>query len=206
MTLTMAQRAAKFALAFPKYPASWPRVVKERGRDVLYATWVLGNDYRNKTEFYGAYPPSYLERAMALFPEMQASETLHAFSGALPSGEYFRLDLDLKDEYRPEMRGNVKDARALVDRVLSPHHTFQMIYADPPYSEADAKQYGTAMVNRRLATAALAEVTRVGGYLAWLDTVWPIHRKTQWVTVGRILVQRSTNHRVRVLTIFERVA
>jgi hypothetical protein len=40
----------------------------------------------------------------------------------------------------------------------------------------------------------------------WLDQVWPMHRKDEWRTVGRILLQRSTNHRVRLVSIFERAA
>lgn len=43
-------------------------------------------------------------------------------------------------------------------------------------------------------------------YIIPIDCVWPMHTKDQWVTVGRVLVQRSTNHRVRVLSLFERVA
>ena len=41
-------------------------------------------------------------------------------------------------------------------------------------------------------------------FVVWLDTVWPMHRKDTWRTVGRILLQRSTNHRVRLVTLFER--
>ena len=62
------------------------------------------------------------------------------------------------------------------------------------------------MIVRGKVTRALAEVVRPGGHLAWLDVCWPMHNKTQWVTVGRIFIQRSTNHRVRVLSIFEMVA
>jgi hypothetical protein len=36
--------------------------------------------------------------------------------------------------------------------------------------------------------------------------VWPMHRKDEWRTVGRIMLVRSTNHRVRCVTIFERVS
>lgn len=61
------------------------------------------------------------------------------------------------------------------------------------------------MVNRGKATRALAQVVDPGGFLVWLDTVWPMHRKAEWRTVGRILLQRSTNHRARIVSIFERV-
>ncbi|MND07635.1 hypothetical protein D3C83_297470 [compost metagenome] len=54
--------------------------------------------------------------------------------------------------------------------------------------------------------AAIARVTIVGGHLVWLDTTWPMHRKAEWRTVGRITIVRSTNHRVRMISIFERQA
>jgi len=58
--------------------------------------------------------------------------------------------------------------------------------------------------------AAWPRLVEEGGkpvlHLVWLDTVWPMHRKAEWRTVGRILLQRSTNHRARIVSIFERVA
>lgn len=209
--LTVAHRAVAFACALPRWRAAWPRVVKEQGRDVLYATWVLGNDYRNKTRYYGAYPPGYLDRVMALFPDvteamrhpsLASAEAmpLHVFSGSLPAGPYTRVDMNV--DLKPEIVSNVYDLPAW----FGPDRKRQLVLADPPYSAMDAACYGTPMVDRRRALAALAEITCGGGHLVWLDTVWPMHRKTEWVTVGRITIVRSTNHRVRMCTIFERVA
>ena len=61
-------------------------------------------------------------------------------------------------------------------------------------------------IDRLRATSALASVTKPGGHLVWLDTCWPQHRKTEWLTVGRITIVRSTNHGLREATIFERAA
>ncbi len=202
--MTMNHRAEAFAAAFPRRKASWPHVAREQGRDVLYATWVIGADYRNKTRFYGAYPAGYLERLAALFPDVQPIDdgkltTLHAFSGSLPPGPYVRLDLNPDRE--PDAVGNVYDGRAAL-----PACRFPLIIADPPYSAEDAARYDTPTVDRRRALAGLADVAEPGGHLVWLDTVWPMHSKAQWLTVGRITIVRSTNHRVRMATIFERVA
>lgn len=198
--MTMAARASAFAAVYP-HRAAWPTVVQEQGRDVLYATWVIGNDYRNKTQFYGAYPPGFLARVMALFPDASETRTLHVFSGALPaSTTYLRCDM----QQDAELKCSVYDLPEQFAAADLPK--MRLVIADPPYSRQDAEKYGTPMIDRKRALASLAEVTAVGGHLAWLDTCWPMHRKTQWATVGRILVQRSTNHRVRVLTIFERVA
>ncbi len=197
--MTLQQRAAAYAAAFPKFPAAWPRVVQERKHDVLYATWVLGNDYRTRSTYYGAYPHGYLPRVEALFPDLVAGEAvLHVFSGSMPaSSRYLRLDANA--ELQPDVVGSVYDAARLFGQ------QFQLVLADPPYSAADAEKYGTPMVNRGKALRSLAQVTQAGGFLVWLDVCWPMHRKDQWTTVGRILLQRSTNHRARVVSIFERV-
>ena len=47
----------------------------EDGRVV--GTWIMGNDYRVKSEYYGGYPAGYLRRIRALFPEKKS--VLHLF-------------------------------------------------------------------------------------------------------------------------------
>lgn len=192
--LRLAQRVDRFRLAFPKWPASWPWLVREQDRDVIYGVWCVGQDYRNKTKFYGSFPPRFLDRVLALFPDVEPSSVLHVFSGSLPAGPYTRCD----SKQAAELSCSVYDLPSAT------RARFDLVIADPPYSSADAAQYGTPMINRGRAMRAIAAVTFPGGFLAWLDTCWPIHSKSQWLTVGRILVQRSTNHRARVLSIFER--
>ncbi len=206
--MTLQDRADAYTRAYPDWPASWPRVVQEQGRDVLYATWVIGNDYRNPTKYYGSYPKGYLDRLMALFPDVTDPQThggyrgegwlptLHAFAGSVPPGHYVRCDL----------QGDVEARCSVLHLPQRFGRDFFLEIADPPYSPADAEKYGTPMVDRRRAIAALAQVAQRGGFLAWLDTCWPMHSKREWLTVGRILIQRSTNHRARVLTLFERAA
>lgn len=198
----MQERADAYAKVFPQWPASHLHVGQEQGRDVIYGIWVIGNDYRNPTNFYGAYPKGYLDRATALFPDICTTvgtppkRVLHAFSGSLPrSPDYDRCDLRQESEYQC----NIYDLPALA------HHEYELVFADPPYSAQDAKEYGTPGVARGRAMGALAQVVVTGGFCAWLDTTWPMHSKTQWLTVGRIFIQRSTNHRVRLLSLFERV-
>ena len=208
--MTLQDRAAAFKAAYSQWPASWPHVGQEQDHDVLYAIWVLGNDYRNQTRFYGAYPPTYVERVLALFPDV-AAETLrkqngetaewpvlHAFSGQLPRGPYLRCDLRQPADYGC----SISELPAMLARIGRP--LFRLVLADPPYSAADAAQYETPTVDRRRAMQALAQVVIPGGFLAWLDTCWPMHRKAEWLTVGRIPIIRSTNHRVRLLTLFQR--
>jgi hypothetical protein len=185
--------AVRYAAAYPTRPPL--QLVMEDGRKVVYGVFVIGNDYRNKSQFYGSYPPSYLDRLGVMFASVPPAQVLHVFSGSLPAGPYTRCDLKQPAEFQC----SVYDLPARVDG-----RTWDLAVADPPYSKADAKRYGTPPVNGRLAMAALAEVVPPGGHAVWLDTQWPMHSKRQWLTVGRILVQRSTMHRVRVCTIFQR--
>lgn len=197
MRLTMADRAAAYIQRFPAPAAAWPRVSTEGGHQVLYATWLTGNDYRNRGEFYGAYPPGYLPRVHALFPDIPVRETtvLHVFSGSLPKGPYLRCDLRQPADFRCDVLDLPQHAGDL---------RWPLLLADPPYGAKDAQQYGTPMISRLRVTRALAQVAPPGGFLVWLDTCWPQHRADEWRTVGRITLIRSTNHRVRLISIFER--
>jgi len=197
--MTIADRCAAFARAFPGIPAAHFWMVKEQGRDVAYARWLLGNNYRSRMKFYGEYPPHFLERIMALFPDVtEGSDILHVFSGSLPPGNYHRLDVNAA--LKPDYVGSVYDCASLAGR------DWTLILADPPYSIEDAKKYGTPMIDRRKTLAALAEAIAPHGHLCYLDTCWPMHRKDQWTTVARVAITRSTNHRTRDLTIFQRSA
>lgn len=198
--MTLTERAEAHRRACPQNVASWLSVGQERNHDVLYGHWVIGNDYRKTTTLYGSYPPTFLSRVMALFPDMtDATSVLHVFSGGLLKGAYQRCDVrQLSDDQEW-----VCDVLDLPARGAGP---FSLVIADPPYSKVDAVNYGTPMVNRGKILRALAQVTRPGGFCVWLDTTWPMHRKIEWRTVGRITIVRSTNHRVRLATIFQRVA
>jgi len=192
---TLRDRARAYNERFAQWPASHLVVVREQGQEVIYGRWVLGQNYQAPTKFYGAYPPGFLDRVLALFPDVAAADTLHVFSGSLHAGEYVRCDL-----VQPaELPCSVYDLPALAGR------TFALVLADPPYSKADAEKYTTPAIDRAKALAAIGAVTDLGGHLAWLDTCWPMHSKRTWRTVGRVAITRSTNHRTRDLTVFQRV-
>jgi ubiquinone/menaquinone biosynthesis C-methylase UbiE len=122
---------------------------------------------------------------------------LHLFSGSLPRGPYTRLDL------RPDVDCDIRgDASALPFDAGA----FELIFADPPYSNEDAERYGTSMVDRRRVFAECTRVLVPGGNLVWLDTMHPMYRKNDLRLWGQIGIVRSTNHRYRIATMFERVA
>ena len=152
---------------------------------------ILGNNYKG-SGYYGAYPPGYLKRIMALFPDMAPKETLHLFSGSLKGG--LRVDRNIQNG--PTV---VADATALP---FKPY--FRLVVADPPYGSSHARKYGFPMVNRRLVLSSVASITMPGGHLVWLDVMPPMFKKLDWHWWGALAIVRSTNHQVRLVTILER--
>jgi hypothetical protein len=193
--MTLQERAANYARAFPDYP---PLVVSANGR-WLYGVWKFGQNYKG-SGYYGSYPPSYLERVRALFPEAPDSRVLHIFSGSLePDNPIPGVRVDIKHAMRPDVCG---DAHRLpfIDGV------FDIVIADTIYGPSHAKKYGTRLPDRKKVMRELARVTRVGGNLVWLDTKMPQFRKLDWHEWGNIGAWRSTNHDVRGVTCFRRAA
>ena len=123
---------------------------------------------------------------------------LHLFSGSLPSGNYVRFDVPAKEA---EVTGDAHNLSAYF-----PIRTFDLIYADPPYSIEDCSHYGCAMVNRNRVLAECAKILEPGGFVVWLDQVLPMFRKKDLHMCGVIGVVKSTNHRFRVVTFFEKVS
>ena len=186
---SLVKRAEFYKRAFPNWPA--PRA-DERWIDGI---WILGNNYKG-SGYYGSYPPGYLKRIMAMFPD--AERVLHLFSGSLPPGDYDRLDINPK--LKPEI---CADAERLSEFVKPGY--YDLILADPPYSEEDASHYGYPLVNRNKVVKEVAKVLRKGGYLIWLDQVLPMFSKKELLFCGAIGIIRSTNHRFRVCAWFKKL-
>lgn len=162
----------------------------------IVGTWVMGNNYTVASGYYGGYPHGYLVRLRALFPEKR--KVLHVFSGhvdldALP-GDTVDLNADLHPTY-------VDDAQTLS---MVPVEEYDLIAADPPYSVEDAEHYQTSMVHRNRVINVLGQRLRSGAHVAWLDQVLPMYRKEDFEVIGYIGVVKSTNHRFRVVTLFEK--
>lgn len=195
--VSLTERAAFYRAEFPEWPGSWLHV-SERW---LHGVWIMGNNYRNRSPLYGAYPPGYLGRVLTLFPD--AERTLHLFSGSLQRpqearGLWVGLDLVRDAERCPTVRA---DAARLPFRDGS----FDLVLADPPYSLEDAKRYGQKMPDRRKVLRELHRVVEPGGFLIWLDCSMPMFRKAEWDWFGAIGLIRSTNHRFRTVVMFRRL-
>jgi hypothetical protein len=196
--MTIQERAELYAKAFPEFPDSHFRISKRW----ISATWITGNNYRNPSSYYGSYPPAYLKRLYALYPD--PNSILHLFSGSLtkhdtahPRASVSRLDIDPK--CKPDIKCNAEDLSAWIDR------SYGLIIADPPYSIQDAKNYGVCLVNKRKVLEQCHCVLNEGGHLVWMDQSIPMYSKKFWNWIGVISIYRSTNHRVRGVFIFEKV-
>lgn len=167
--------------------------VAEDGRVV--GTWIMGNDYRVKSEYYGGYPAGYLKRIRALFPEKQ--QVLHLFSGKVDLDAFPGDTVDINPALAPTY---VDDAQRLE---CVPLGQYDLVLADPPYSADDAERYGTTMVKRNTVLAALRGLSP-GAHIVWLDQVLPMYRKDTFAIEAVIGMVKSTNHRFRMVTIFRR--
>lgn len=161
-----------------------------------YGAWIMGNDYRVKSTYYGGYPAGYLQRVKALFPDK--SRVLHLFSGRVDTAMLPGVTVDINPANRPDY---VDDAQTLLK---VPVEDFDLICADPPYSVEDAEHYQTTMVKRNVVMRALSGRLARGAHIVWLDQVLPMYRKAEVAVEGVIGMVKSTNHRFRVVTIFGR--
>lgn len=187
--LSLTDRARVYNTVFRRYPGSTLAVTDGR---FISGVWLLGNNYKG-SGFYGAYPPQYVKRVMALFPD--AKQVMHLFSGSLPYGNYVRVDSTTRADV-------IADAHNL-SKSFKPK-SFDLIMADPPYTKADAARYGTPMINRKQVLEQCSLVLQPGGFVVWLDTVWPMIHKKHLVLVGAIGIMRSQNHRERFCHIMQK--
>jgi hypothetical protein len=176
---------------------SFPRslFIGEDGRVV--GTWIMGNDYRVKSGYYGGYPAGYLKRVAALFPDRQ--KVLHVFSGKVDLGVMPGDTLDCNPAMKPTW---IADAHDLANVPLD---DYDLVLADPPYSVEDAERYQTTMVKRNVVMRSLAAGMSAGARVVWLDQVLPMYRKDEWSIEAVIGMVKSTNHRFRVTTVFRRL-
>src|SRR5215217_5893817 len=74
----------------------------------IVGTWIMGNDYRVKSQYYGGYPAGYLKRIKALFPEKQ--KVLHLFSGRVDANMFPGDTVDINPTLSPTY---IDDAQTL---------------------------------------------------------------------------------------------
>ena len=170
-----------------KYP-NYSKLLLNRG--VIEGIWVMGNNYSTDSNLYGAYPYGYLNRINALFPDIKNEDTLHLFGGSLDKNKYNVVEINDNND--------VNDLS-----FLGPLR-YNLILADPPYAIEDCEHYGCCMINRNKVLKEASKYLNKGGFIVWLDQVLPVYKKIDIKPVGYIGMVKSTNHRFRVITIFQK--
>lgn len=202
--LTLQDRATFYNKTFPTFAKQAPLFATERW---LLGVWMIGNDYRSKKKYYGEYPPKYLERIRSLFPDIDTE--LHLFSGSIEGNNEKIITFDMKKQVKTE------DGSIIIPNIIGnaeqlskyfPSNSQMLIIADPPYSDEDATHYGTPLVNRNKVVKECYSVLKKDGFLVWLDQVYPMYSSKYLKLIGTISVIRSTNHRVRVVFIYQKIS
>lgn len=174
----------------------YPKSLFVAGDGRVVGTWIMGNDYRVKSSYYGGYPAGYLKRIAALFPDRK--RVLHVFAGKVDLEAMPGDTVDSNPDLDPTFVADAHDLSPV------PLGDYDLVLADPPYSVEDAEHYQTTMVRRNVVVRSLAAGMRPGAHLVWLDQVLPMYRKAEWQVEAVIGMVKSTNHRFRVVTIFRR--
>lgn len=189
--LTIQDRADSYAQSSPIHRPLDVAHTEDGGR--LEGLWILGNNYRG-SGYHGAFPPGFMRRVRAMFPDFK--QMVHLFSGSLPP-DPDTIRVDMNPANNPDI---CADAHDLGFMVRGKH----LVVADPPYTGEDCDHYGVPLIRRGVVLGQLRRVLEPGSFLVWLDQVWPMYSKRDWILRGLIGVVRSTNHRARVVTILEK--
>lgn len=169
-----------------------PYTVLENG--YIHGTWFCG---RSMAHYYGAFPHSFWRRAQVVLVNGEAGPFLHWFSGTVPAGRWTTVD------------GNAAVAaehRVTGTTLPFADETFDVSFADPPYSPLDAKRYGMPYPAARKVLAEMARVTKVGGRIGLLHRFLPIQAGAPVKLIGAIGVTSGPQKAIRVFAIYERLA
>lgn len=175
----------------------YPRSLFVGSDNRVVGTWIMGNNYKVKSTYYGGYPAGYLKRVKALFPDKE--KALHLFSGKVDLHTFPGDTVDIHESLNPTY---VDDAQSLAN---VPLEDYDIVLADPPYSVEDCDHYQTSMIKRNKVMSALGSRLQSGAHVVWLDQVLPMYRKDQFAIEAVIGMVESTNHRFRVVTIFRKL-
>jgi SAM-dependent methyltransferase len=184
--------------AMKKYPMSFS---DENGDSIedkgwAYGVWYCGTSF-TKVKLYGQYPPTFMKRALALFPD--AKDILHAPSGQLqdlPAG-HVTMDMYSDDVRKPMFQGNV-------DNMPFADESFDLILSDPPYSEEDSRLYGCAKFPEKKFMAECRRVLRPDGYMGFLAYHYPSYRRQDWQLKGLFAVVTGFSRRTRMFSVFQK--
>ena len=174
--------------AFPKYPVT----IKDKGW--VYGVWYCGTAW-DRVRLHGQYPPTFLKRALALFPN--AKDILHCPCGTV-TGPGVTVDL---------MRDAVRQPQIQADASRLPFESesFDLWLSDPPYTVQDSEKYGCKPFPLGKMMKEAHRVLRIGGHLGVLHTYYPSYRRKMWKLEGLIAVVTGFQRATRIFSIFRKL-
>jgi hypothetical protein len=111
------------------------------------------------------------------------------------------ITFDIKSELKPTICDDVRNIKEYADVVS----TIDLVIADPPYDKSDFQKYGVKPFNKNWVIRELGHIMKSGSFLAWLDTRIPMYSKKTWQLLRYIGVIVSTNHRIRCLSVYQKL-
>jgi SAM-dependent methyltransferase len=179
--------AAAVNRAFPRYPVT----VFDKGW--TYGVWYCGTGWA-KVDLHGQYPPSFLSRALALFPD--AVDILHCPSGTV-TGPGVTVDAVADEVRHPQIV-------ASADAIPLPDESFDLILSDPPYTDADSAVYGCGHFPLRGFMGEAHRLLRPGGCLGMLHLYYPSYRRRDWHLVGLVAVVTGFQRATRIFSVLQK--
>lgn len=173
--------------------AKYPMTVEDKGW--VYGVWYCGTSY-TKVTLHGQYPPTFLKRAMALFPE--ATDVLHAPSGQLADVPGVTFDRIQDDVRQPQLVGDC-GSMPFADG------SFDLVLSDPPYTPKDSQIYGCAPFPMGKFIKECHRILRPGGYLGMLHTYYPMHRRKEYKLCALIAVVTGFSRATRMFSVLRKV-
>jgi hypothetical protein len=173
----------------------YPKLIGDKGW--IYGVWYCGMTYQRK--LYGQYPPTFLRRALSLFPSVDPKRILHCPSGSL-NGDVPGVSVDcMRDEiWQPQII-------AAADCLPFSDCSFDLVLSDPPYSDAHSREVQHAPLPAQKEHAEFHRILARGGYFGLLHFRYPSFKRTEWEMRALIGVVTGSNRNVRVFTIFQKL-
>ncbi|MCW7460172.1 class I SAM-dependent methyltransferase [Leptospira bandrabouensis] len=168
----------------------------------FYGEWDYGQNFKNISEYKGAYSIQDLTRLEACIPNM--GHLLHIFSGSIPAGPYCRLDNNFAVIGTPvlgrDVVGEATDAHLHFGK-----DSFDVIMADPPWSRYHSEEiYNCSLVDKAKVMRSLFQILKPGGIVIWKDFSKPLWFGTEFDYLGRICIDPSSGHDDRSFKFFKK--